>query len=153
VIVVSTLAGLKFVFDSYFTSVAETYVQEQVLDSAEAVAERDRIRQDWEAQLQTPPTIDDAMRQLARGGRGGVALVAPTPSTDTAALTGWQHRRTSDNATRPLAYAAPAPPAPVPAVAPGPAPATPGDPTPMPNPEVPPREVGEPSAEGGTAVP
>ena len=145
-IVVSTLVGLKFVFDSYFTSVAETYVQEQVLDSAASIAERERIQREWESQLSTPPTIEDAMRQLARGGRGGVALVAPSASSDTGAMTGWSHRRTADH-VRPLAYAVPAPAAPVPVVAPGPAAPAPGEPTPTPNP------AGEPNAEGGTAVP
>lgn len=66
--------------------------------------------------------IEQAMRGLAERGRTGFPSVAPTPSDDLSAMSGWIHRR-HFQAYVPVAQAVPVAPEPVLEAVPAPAPA------------------------------
>ena len=121
-LVVVTLVTLKFVFDWYFLDIAEEHVHALVLDSKATIDERDEIRRGWEADLERDPMpIERAMEQIARRGRLATALIAPQPSTDRGALTGWSHARPEARRMRAIPPpAAPVPPPPAPPPAPEP---------------------------------
>lgn len=130
VLVVSILFALKFLFDWYFLDVAEQHVEELVLANPTSTAARDELRAQWEADLaRDPMPITKAMEQIGRRGRGSAALIAPQPSEDRGALTGWSHARPNQGDMRPIHVAVvppPPPPAPPPLLLPEPTPAPEG---------------------------
>ncbi len=101
------LGALKFVFDSYFISMAEASAQEK-LASPEALI---RLREEEKKALDSAPIpIDQAMARVAAGREGAGAAIAPQPSDDLGAMKGWaQLPKTFDTAT-PLGAAPPAAP-------------------------------------------
>ncbi|MEO7110507.1 MAG: hypothetical protein ABI183_08730, partial [Polyangiaceae bacterium] len=86
---VVVLVSLKFVLQSYFTDIMEEAVASKFVDPDELNA----LHASETAKLNNGPAIpiDQAMSQLASQGRLGSTLIAPQPSEDTAALTGWAH--------------------------------------------------------------
>lgn len=83
VISVTTLVGLKFVFDSYFIHETEA-AQHEKLVTPEQVAKQHEIEAAAFAGAVMP--IDQAMASLAKDRP---AAIAPQPSEDTGALSGW----------------------------------------------------------------
>ena len=68
------LGALKFVFDSYFISMAEASAQEK-LASPEALI---RLREEEKKALENAPIpIDQAMSRVAAGREGAGAAIAP----------------------------------------------------------------------------
>lgn len=86
---VVVLVSLKFVFQSYFTDMMEEAAASKFVGPDEVNA----LHASETAKLTNGPAvpIDQAMSQLASQGRLGSTLIAPQPSDDTAALTGWAH--------------------------------------------------------------
>jgi hypothetical protein len=86
---VVVLVSLKFILQSYFTDVMEEAIASKFVGPDEVNA----LHASEAAKLTNGPAIpiDQAMSQLASQGRLGSTLIAPQPSEDTAALTGWAH--------------------------------------------------------------
>jgi hypothetical protein len=86
---VVVLVSLKFVLQSYFTDIMEEAAASKFVGPDEVNA----LHASEAAKLTNGPAvpIDQAMSQLASQGRLGSTLIAPQPSEDTAALTGWAH--------------------------------------------------------------
>jgi|GEM_PF-4622399 len=101
------LGALKFVFDSYFISMAEASAQEK-LASPEALI---RLREEEKKALENAPIpIDQAMSRVAAGREGAGAAIAPQPSDDIGAMKGWAQLPKTFDTAAPLVAAPPAPP-------------------------------------------
>jgi hypothetical protein len=104
---VISLGALKFVFDSYFISMAEASAQEKIA-SPEALI---RLREEEKKALENAPIpIDQAMSRVAAGREGAGAAIAPQPSDDTSAMKGWAQLPKTFDTAAPLVAAPPAPP-------------------------------------------
>ncbi len=85
---VLTLGGLKFAFDSYFIALSEEAVAEKRAPTTQLT----NVRAEAEKHLTTSPvSITAAMTDLGRGRSevGGPDVIAPRPSDDLGAMTGW----------------------------------------------------------------
>lgn len=82
------LIGLKFVLDSYFVWMSEEATAEKLAPTTEL----NKLREGEKRNLTSGPTpITAAMMEIGKGRteNGGPELIAPQPSDDTGALTGW----------------------------------------------------------------
>jgi hypothetical protein len=89
ILAAATLFSLHYVFDSYFIAVTEGVQHDKLASPEQLLATRAAERK---ALAGGPVTLDNAMAQLARQGRAGVAGgvdIAPKQSEDIGALTGW----------------------------------------------------------------
>lgn len=84
VITVATLVGLKFVFDSYFVQMTEEAAHDKLAKPVELL----KLREGEQKNLTSAAVpIKEAMAQVAGGKRD--ESIAPQPSEDTGALSGW----------------------------------------------------------------
>ncbi len=96
-ITVLTLVGLKFVFDSYYVQMSEEAAHAKLA----VPVELQKLREGEQKNLTTAAVpITAAMAQIAQGKRD--ELIAPQPSEDTGALSGWS------KLPKPVAACAPA---------------------------------------------
>jgi hypothetical protein len=91
-IIVVTLFGLKFGFDSYFVQMSESAAKEKLPAADQLNKHR---ASEAKALAAGPMNIDQAMAELGRGGRTTTAGIGrgvdltPKPSDDKGALIGW----------------------------------------------------------------
>ncbi len=88
-VTVVSLVALKFGFDSYFAFMTDEAQKEKLAPTAEL----DKLRAEEQKNLgASPVTITAAMAEIAKSGRSETAgpdLIAPKPSEDLGALSGW----------------------------------------------------------------
>lgn len=118
VLTVFMLIGVKFLLDSYFSSMMNAEYQEKVWSRgmAEVVAVRAK---ETETLSKGSVPIDQAMRLIGQRGRGASPVIAPKSEPGAAEVAGWSQLKR--NVAEAPKAAAPAP-APVEAPAPAPAP-------------------------------
>lgn len=121
VLAVLSLFGLKYVFDSYADR-SEMRVRREHVQASRAIEDLHEYRRHAALELNGGSMpIDEAMTQLAEGGRGAFDQIRPVADTTTAALEGWARMPVVAPEAAPRAERV-APPAPVPAPTPVPTP-------------------------------
>jgi hypothetical protein len=105
VLVVASLVGLKFVFDSFLDSSrreVRTEMLDESLSSERLAAHRDEVRE----RLSGENSIDETIANLAERGRGAFPQIRPFPSEDRGARDGWARRAPAEPAVTPEPSAA-----------------------------------------------
>lgn len=124
-------------FHTYFTQMTEGEAVTRVAESPPGI--RDEIFATEREHLDTGPMpIERAMRDIAARGRDASPVIAPTPSDDMGAVSGWgpladEAAVAAAEAAHAAAHPPPPPPPPAPSAAPvigGASPPTPAAPTP-----------------------
>jgi hypothetical protein len=87
-----TSAGL-FALQTWYSSYLDVAVVHGDLAQVPLDAKLEAVRNEERAKLATGPMpIDQAMEALARRGRNAFPRLAPQPSADLSAMSGWVHR-------------------------------------------------------------
>jgi hypothetical protein len=111
IVSVLLLVGIKFVLDSYYLDMTETY-EKSLLPKTELL---DKTRAEQRAALDNGAIpVSVAMQQLAAKGRDNASTdITPQPTDDVDALKGWQKLKHEVNLPPQITTALPQPPPPM----------------------------------------